>query len=180
MNFKEYTEKAKSTILFKNKEETLFCTMSGLFGELAEYIEHYYNDPSSDLTTKELGDICWYMAIISDYFNIKPEKIAIPYRSVVILQGIECHNEPNLIDDGFITLGKLAEILKKMVRVGNWRSPDDTNLFRIKYYIDSFYTLIVKESNDSDLNLSDVLSQNIEKLYDRKKRNTIHGNGDKR
>jgi len=86
MNFTEYQQLALRTAHPKTKKDEMFHLVLGLVGEageIAEKVKKTVRDNDSDFSTfdvddlkKELGDILWYIATLSDYFDIKLDDIA--------------------------------------------------------------------------------------------------------
>jgi len=175
LNWDEYVEKAQKTITYDSREKALFCTMAGMHGELVEYIEHTHAGSESSLILGELGDICWYTGIMAKLLDISLEVTTKPFLSTICPGDI-----PNLIDNGSTILGKLSEVLKKVARDDAWELTDLVKREKATVYLNSYYTLLREECADKGFNFSDVLSFNIEKLYDRMDRGVLKGSGDKR
>ena len=74
-------------------------------------------------------------------------------------------------------VGELSNKLKKVIRdnKGKIKNPDDLadEIGDIMWYISQL-------CNELGLNLEEIMELNIKKLSDRKKRNKLHGSGDKR
>ena len=85
MNLNEYQKLALRTASPKDKKNELFHLLLGLCGEsgeIAEKMKKIVRDNNSDFSTvdlddlkKELGDVLWHIAVITDYFDIKLEDI---------------------------------------------------------------------------------------------------------
>lgn len=85
MNLNEYQALALRTASPKTKKNELFHLVLGLCGEageVAEKIKKVIRDKDSDFSqldlddlAKELGDVLWHIAVISDYFDIPLEDI---------------------------------------------------------------------------------------------------------
>ena len=91
MTFDEYQKKALSTNLAgKNKSigsHDFLINALGLVGESGEFLEkikkilrdqkgELKDDNQRELLQKELGDVLWYVAVISDYLEIPLSKLA--------------------------------------------------------------------------------------------------------
>lgn len=84
MTFKEYQSKALDTA--SDRDNELFHRLLGLVGEAGEIAEKFkkiVRDQDSDFSkidtgdmTKELGDVLWYVATLSDYLGIELEEVA--------------------------------------------------------------------------------------------------------
>jgi len=85
MTFDEYQGAALRTADLKRNNE-LFHLLLGLVGETGEIAEKFKklvrdNDTNeslidSDDIKKELGDVLWYIAVLSEYLGIKLEDVA--------------------------------------------------------------------------------------------------------
>jgi NTP pyrophosphatase (non-canonical NTP hydrolase) len=85
MTMDEYQSAALRTADLKKKNE-LFHLVLGLMGEageISEKIKKIVRDKNSDEShidredmKKELGDVLWYVAVLSEYLGIKLEDIA--------------------------------------------------------------------------------------------------------
>lgn len=91
MTFDEYQKKALKTDLFKGKDKNIrsdgfiekLLGLIGETGEVAEKFKKIYRDEGGQISadkktelTKELGDILWYIASVSEYLDIKLDDIA--------------------------------------------------------------------------------------------------------
>ena len=167
MNFKEYTVLAKRTITYDSDEKLLFCSMAGLLGEYGEWLEHMENASNKSLIIKECGDICWYLAILVDYLKLDLNVTAVsPYFSLE-------HN-------GFQTISLIQEVMKKMVRDNPTWYPDEIQKGKLELLFSSLLAGVQNVCLIEQVNFSDVLHQNIEKLADRAKRGVLKGSGDLR
>jgi NTP pyrophosphatase (non-canonical NTP hydrolase) len=85
MNLNEYQTLALRTANPRDKKNELFHLLLGLCGEageIAEKTKKIIRDYDSDFSkldkddlTKELGDVLWHVATISDYFDIELETV---------------------------------------------------------------------------------------------------------
>ncbi|MGH7195940.1 MAG: nucleoside triphosphate pyrophosphohydrolase family protein [Candidatus Saccharimonadales bacterium] len=85
MTFDDYQKAALRTANLGQKNE-LFHLVLGLVGEsgeIAEKIKKWVRDQASDETkididdlTKELGDVLWYAAVLSQYFEVNFNDVA--------------------------------------------------------------------------------------------------------
>lgn len=91
MNFNEYQERAKTTDVFTEKPTTLnepafvakLLGLNGETGEVSEKFKKIIRDKGGIISEedkieikKELGDVLWYLALISDYMDISLEDVA--------------------------------------------------------------------------------------------------------
>ncbi|HRN96922.1 MAG TPA: nucleoside triphosphate pyrophosphohydrolase family protein [Candidatus Saccharibacteria bacterium] len=85
MNLNEYQQLALRTAGPKDKKDEMFHLVLGLVGEageIAEKVKKIIRDHGSDFDKldkedlkKELGDVMWYIAVLSDYFDISLDAI---------------------------------------------------------------------------------------------------------
>lgn len=91
MDFNEYQKQAKSTDVFDKKPTTLnepafvakLLGLNGETGEVSEKFKKIIRDKNGIISEedkieikKELGDVLWYIALISDYMDISLEDVA--------------------------------------------------------------------------------------------------------
>jgi len=75
--------------------------------------------------------------------------------------------------------GEVAEKVKKVIRDNNGEFTDEKKQ-EIKKEIGDVLWYIANIANDLDVSLEDVAQGNIEKLFSRRDRNKIQGDGDNR
>jgi len=85
MNLNEYQTLALRTARPKQAKDELYHLLLGLCGEageIAEKTKKIIRDQDSDFSKldtvdlkKELGDVLWHIAVISDYFDITLEQV---------------------------------------------------------------------------------------------------------
>ena len=85
MNLNEYQSLALRTARPKNAHDELYHLLLGLCGEageIAEKAKKIIRDQDSDFSKldkedliKELGDVLWHIAVLSDYFDIELETV---------------------------------------------------------------------------------------------------------
>jgi len=91
MDFSEYQKKAITTDLFGGKPAAIdshafLAQLLGLIGETGEIAEKFkkiYRDKNGVFTdenrvemTKELGDVLWYISVVSTYLGISLQDVA--------------------------------------------------------------------------------------------------------
>jgi hypothetical protein len=147
-------------------------------GELTEYLE--VTDTSgapTEAMKKELGDLCYSLAMLPDSFGLTVTYLGAPY---LVPTEYRFQRYGNLQDDGPSCVGKMQEVLKKIIRDDNWKLTNEDRKNSFLYYLSSLYTYVVTECEIMNWNLSDVLILNVEKLQDRLSRGKILGDGDER
>lgn len=86
MNMRYYQQRALSTARDKNSKNELFHLLLGLSGETGEIMEKAkkvvrdkesnFDDDFKQDVKKELGDVLWYVAVLSSYFDIDLDEVA--------------------------------------------------------------------------------------------------------
>lgn len=190
MTLEEYQEKAITTAQFDEFIGDAYLSL-GLCGEVAEAIEKaeefQMNGTNKELKAdviKEFGDVMWYCAVWMHRHGFKFDAL--------LLDNFE---EESLceLDFEYIILamikqaGEVAEATKKAYRdsftsMQNGCFPLDKKE-RIRLAIHKVVSCIRYLSNmaqTEDFNFDLVLERNIEKLFSRKERGKITGDGDNR
>lgn len=75
--------------------------------------------------------------------------------------------------------GEIAEKIKKVFRDKNGEINEETKL-ELKKELGDVLWYLAQVSTELDLSLEEIAILNLEKLSSRKKRNTLHGDGDNR
>ena len=85
MNLNDYQQLALRTASPKDKKNEVFHLLLGLVGEageIAEKAKKIVRDQESDFSKldvedlkKELGDILWYIAVLSDHFDLALDEV---------------------------------------------------------------------------------------------------------
>ena len=87
MNFKDYQTKAKTTSNYPKNVDGTLCLALGLTseaGEVAGAVRRIVRDDEGHLTASrkqklldELGDVYWYLAVLSDKLGFTLEEVAV-------------------------------------------------------------------------------------------------------
>ena len=166
MNFREFIPIAKRTITYDSMEKLVTCSMAGMLGAYNEYHEHRRKSSKNRLTTMEIFDSMWYTAILADHFNLELDaKVASNYYE------FDAH--------GYDTIGKIQEVIKKVVRDNNW-IPDEVQKGKLEFLFSEFLYGAQKKCLQYQINFSDLLITGSEKLASRKERGVLGGSGDER
>ncbi len=82
----EYQTQAQTTAVYTNPEQQLICTVLGLSGESGEVAEKFkkiFRDKGGQISEadrleiqKELGDVLWYVAVLSRTLGLSLEDVA--------------------------------------------------------------------------------------------------------
>jgi len=86
MELNDYQKAAKTTAVYTTWDQQLVCTVLGLngeAGEVAEKIKKVIRDKNSVIDAgdrteiqKELGDVLWYLAVLSDTLGLDLDSVA--------------------------------------------------------------------------------------------------------
>jgi len=204
--YKDYQQEALKTVAFP-KEHALSYPMLGLVNEIGEYLEKVisyqvyntdgdvvFHDPAhkEDLTD-ELGDVFWYIAVLSHYADLDVETLFTDGIKKVGKLTVKFNNDPYL---GMIMSSTIASgIVKKIIRkdkpsVEN-KLPESTKkkLQNALSDVVFFVAQAIREqklfsTTDTEKKLVEsfkkIMDRNVAKLQDRAERGVIKGNGDKR
>jgi len=165
MELKEYQEKAFTTAIYpKDHLKNITYPVLGLCDEIAEVDEKFMHDADDEELLKEIGDVCWYIAAIASELDLNLENLD---------KDLLCR------DTMSIYAGKIAGKTKKLIRdkegiiTNKYKDFVEENLINILCLVKS---LIIQY----DSTLSQVLQDNVDKLFSRKERGVLKGNGDNR
>jgi len=153
MTLNQYQELAKGTDC-RDEKIKMICNGFGLIGELEEYKECSLEDKKNII--KESGDVMWYCSSICSCLGADLQEV--------------CNKEIKEIDR------PIAEVFKKAFR-------DNKGVFDKKYkediltYVNYVINWILPFGTK---NLEEIMQANIDKLYSRKQRGVIKGDGDNR
>jgi NTP pyrophosphatase (non-canonical NTP hydrolase) len=152
-----------STSIHKDEKTRMICSLFGLLGELDELEDKIVNMESTELIIKELGDVFWYLALLSHCLETVPTDAYVNYNIATPISEV----------------AKMQEIYKKAIR-DNDGVLTSIQKDKLRDHVNVLYSLLLYTINKLKLNLSDVLNTNLEKLRSRKERNVISGSGDER
>ena len=86
MNFEEYQQKSRETVIYPGKDNNFVYPTLGLTGESGEVAEKVkkvlrddqgiINQEKKEEIGKELGDVLWYLSQIASELNLSLESIA--------------------------------------------------------------------------------------------------------
>lgn len=119
----------------------------------------------------ECGDVYWYIATICSEFNIKLSSI---------FDALDVNDN---YEQGVFACGKIAGYTKKLMR-DSTNKPDiafiEKVIAEIKIIASCVNYVVLSCGGYDRYTPYYVMDMNLEKLYDRLNRGTIHGSGDKR
>ena len=190
MNLNEYQKQAITTKIYADEVALSYLAM-GLGGEAVELFEKIQenkdvicslNEDQFRLMSKEIGDIYWYLAGLTEETNQNLGDIREQlYKSIMLPTDVKFEEVLGML---IISTGAILEVFKKALR-------DDYELFVDKKLTDDKFNkmnnrivelLVVCEwlADFFGISVQDILQQNVDKLASRAKRGTLSGSGDER
>lgn len=190
MNLSEYQKKARSTAIYVDIENIspLYPVLGliGECGEVSEKIKKLFRDDGGNITTerstavsKELGDCCWYLANICCDTGLELEIMYTMKKSsdVHILHDLEL---PRLVLYLNRQANFVAEILEQWHIANALRPSTSSKFIAFTQHLSRIMACIDEIARRFESTLEQVCTDNIDKLFSRKKRGTLHGDGDNR
>lgn len=183
-----YSQQALTTAIYPDRQEmggAIYASL-GLVGEVGETYDQFLTDASLDNLKGEMGDIAWYINALADELGTSLPNldiIAMNEHTGNLSQTIYAEDAlGNLV----IHSGSIANKLKKALRddKGVLTSERRGALVDLLVLVWVDWNRLVVELDD-DQNPSanpayDILEANLEKLFRRKARGTLGGDGEQR
>lgn len=175
MNLTEYQKLSRTTASYP--VDCVTYPILGLCGEIGESYEKILTSHNSDEIHKELGDVMWYIAQITT--EIKEDLQTLFNLSISTNTLGTDYEFIRDRDMCIIYASKIAEVGKKIIRDNDGILDDDrktrikTNLIPLIYHFNKWISM-------QHGNMEDVCQINIDKLFSRKERGAIQGDGDNR
>lgn len=179
MNYNKYNETTRETAVYPREVNNFglaYCWF-GLLGELSELrnvpedvdpegIEGYKKN-----IIKESGDVFWYVSeICNNVSDLNFERV------IVSALEISKFEFPGFEDNYYHRIVEFSENIKKYYRDNKTL---DINLME-KILSDMLASIISLFDAEANVSLEEVLQINYEKLHNRRKTGTLHGDGDHR
>lgn len=176
MKFKEYAEQARTLAIYpedRGKEYVIFGLIDEA-GEVSEKVDQEYG--KSDIKD-EIGDTLWYLANTIEEFNFKSMYEVIEYnRDEQISEGQVYKEYAKII---LQNTAQLAGKMKKVMRDENGEYTDQ-KLEEIYLIVQSVVRSLIVLIKKMGLTLDECMNANLDKLFDRKDRGVLKGDGDNR
>lgn len=199
MNLREYQEKARSTAIYLDIEDTkMIYPALGLIGECGEVAEkikkiirddininhtfHIYKSITPERVldiAKELGDCCWYVAnICCDTWH----DLGMMYemRGASITQQIRKLVVPQIVLHMNHHATAVAEALERWYYQYDCRIGESSQFSNIPNHLSHIIVCIEEIAWRCGFTLEEIYTANIEKLAGRQQRGTLRGEGDNR
>lgn len=181
MNFNEYQEKARSTAIYPNIGSNITYPALGLAGETGELLskivkeKHILNNEHRLDLLKEAGDVLWYVANLASEIQVSLEDVVKNLKATVEFQQ-SCEGASIY---AVCLASVICEKTKKVLRDKNG-IVDDAYVSIVSENLAIILSLIDQIAQKLNSSISEVMEQNIEKLFSRKQRNVLKGDGDNR
>lgn len=186
MDFEHYMRKTRETAVYPKNYERDYV-IHGLTDELGELLETVKeNSPGGKETVsypvtgqkhtedicKEMGDCTWYLARLCDHFGFSFDRLNITITSD---ERRTYSRGEELVQESLLQAARINGYQKKSVR-------DNADKQKaIKQAAQGVFSNLQKAAHHLGLyNLDVVLERNLNKLFDRKDRGKLHGDGDDR
>ncbi len=191
MHISEYAEKARSTAIYP-KEFTFFYPALGLAGEVGETLDKLTMQAQLKVTyklaiTMEISDCLWYIINIAADIGLSIQELVDELTGGLRADNFtELGAQLKIWDDRRSPLikisvyaGRIAEVAKKMIR------DNDGVLMMDKAMIvrDSLVEVLIclfEICGQQSISMDDVARANIVKLFSRRDRGVLQGDGDNR
>lgn len=180
MNFEEYQKLAITTAICKRKIYFLIGLL-GEVGELANQTKKILRDDDDTLTSSrrlsikgEIGGVLWYIANLCEEFDIQMADL----HSESSQKGYAHHG----MRDRFhilIQMNQETAVVAQIVE-NYLKNPTDSTPPRLQRSLTNLFFLIEEFCTTCCLDIKMVADYNIEKLFSRRKRGVIQGDGDER
>lgn len=182
MDLQIYLGLANRTLVNKGKELNLYHSSTGVFTEVAELVDnlkrHIYYGKDIDYVNlkEELGDICWYFAILFNQYkeNITPN---------IYISKVDYHpffysiNKKYTKDFQYLKIiERLAEFVNLYTKYIDTLAESNKFINEIKYIVDNttytfepngIFEIITVLCDFFDVDFNEVLELNIKKLEER-------------
>lgn len=177
MTYLDYQKKSASTKIYL-PEVSIQYLILGLIGEFGEIYDELSNEeilePSKEQNlAKEIGDYCWYAALICEDFGFDISKVFQTSRPPVT----EKADHEEILNRLF----KISELTKKYFRDEYPGEMSATRKDQIAINLAESMFLLRRLVHDFTIyDFDEILAMNVQKLQDRKDRGVLSGSGNNR
>lgn len=168
MELSEYQQRAVATALptalnYDYLIPGLVAEVGEVFGKVAKAVrDEWPRERLQEELKAELGDVCWFYALLCHVSNIDPRDIKTYY--------LEALSDKEVLQD-------LLDVTSRIQNLSIWADPNDNAWY---YWLDLYPSYIARAAMVFELDMQEVLEYNINKLESRKARGTLKGSGDSR
>jgi len=191
MDLDEYQKQARSTAIYSpTKKANMIYPALGIIGEcgeVSEKIKKLIRDDGWNMTedrkigiAKELGDCCWYLANICCEANLSL-KMMYDMQGYTIYHIVRNLQLPSLV----LHMNRHASSLAELLEEWHYKyagSAQKYNIFGhlMSIHISHIISCIEEIAKRCDFTLEYIYTLNIQKLFARKQKGTLKGDGDDR
>lgn len=177
LSLSKYSELACALAVYPATATEVYPAL-GLCDEVGEVYDKYLNlvvnDDSNLEMQKELGDVCWYVFALANDCAIGLQNALPMLQDIDLNFAVAAQYSNGPYDQMIIDAALIAGYVKKQIRDNVDRRSEITQaLVRI-------LRCIAYIASDMNSSLEQILLINLEKLYSRKERGTLKGDGDNR
>jgi NTP pyrophosphatase (non-canonical NTP hydrolase) len=188
----DYQTKARSTAIYPRQGKNLLYPMLGLIGEIGEIankVKKIIRDDHDQITPEcrqaiggEIGDVLWYVANLCSELSIDMRVLNVDAPEEESCVGTAILLYQSTINMHYIMMSRVGlEIKNFMDGCGDEFPPVSWNLKqRLIYDFNLFLLSLHTIVRVLELDLREIATQNMEKLFDRKDRGVLGGSGDER
>lgn len=188
MEFSTYIEKTRETAVYPEDYERDYV-IHGLVDESAELVRTVKNVGGTvccrnknrgstdhiEHICKEMGDVMWYLARAIDHFDLKPADFFKNFGEAAKQNHMSFDTGIKKVEEVLLHAAKINGHQKKSVR------DNADKVAEIEMVLGNILLNLRQAAHHFGLfNIHVVMERNIEKLFDRKARDVLHGDGDNR
>ena len=188
MDWRQYQEMASQTVAYPGAEWDhlgIFYATFGLVDEVAEVYEALDYDPDTsvvvgDKLKSELSDCLWYVARIVVEWRLDWDALETEVKE---LQG---KIEPRDLIESYhlmiVSAGNICGVAKKYLRDEGFHlnAPSQAKRTQVQFLLANALVGLYNMLYLLNLSLDELMQINLDKLFSRKKRGKLHGEGDNR
>lgn len=164
LNLNDYQMRALTTAVFPIEHEVTYPAL-GLADEIGELLSADLED--KDNVIAEMGDVMWYCSVLAGDLCLSLQDC---YDNATKSGWTDGHA---LFNNAALICGRVKKILRGDADYG-------TKVTDIQGYIGDIVLRIQSIASQFDVPLEEVCERNIDKLFDRKERGVLKGDGDNR
>ena len=160
----DYQKQAKTTAVFPQDVAVVYPAL-GLVDEIGELLSADLED--QDNFVSEMGDVMWYCAVLSDNLGLS-------------LQECADNAKLSMLPDGQALFTNAATVCGRIKKMLRGDKNNDEKIAVIQGAIGDIVVRLRSLAGQFDVPLQEVCERNLDKLFDRKERGVLKGDGDNR
>lgn len=177
MKLKEYSDKVKETAIYPKSVGKIYAIL-GMADEMGEVSEKLDFESSIGSISDEIGDTLWYLTATIREFEL--HDLFDYFDSSLNQKVYNLENHPKYLGNMGMRVGlNLVGRVKKVIRDESMQfTPQKVS--EIERLVVSYIDIIILMVAKMRLNMDDIMDKNIQKLFSRKQRGVLSGDGDNR